>query len=95
MMRERRAAEVPGWLSRSAAVSWRLLVVAAAVGVVGYLLVYLRLVVLPVIVALFLSTLLVPPAGWLRAHGWPPLAATRRSQRRAGATDRPAGRHPG
>src|SRR6266498_378931 len=76
MAPERRAAEAPGWLSRSAAVSWRLLVVAAAIGVVGFLLVYLRLVVLPVIVALFLSTLLAPPAGWLRARGWPPLAAT-------------------
>src|SRR6266545_4494190 len=75
MAPERRAAEAPGWLSRSAAVSWRLLVVAAAIGVVGFLLVYLRLVVLPVIVALFLSTLLAPPAGWLRARGWPPLAA--------------------
>jgi predicted PurR-regulated permease PerM len=76
MIGERRAAEVPAWLSRSAAVSWRLLVVAAAIGVVGFLLVYLRLVVLPVIVALFLSTLLVPPAAWLRARGWPSLAAT-------------------
>ena len=76
MMRERRAVEVPRWLSGSAAVSWRLLVVAAAIAVVGFLLVYLRLVVLPVIVALFLSTLLAPPAGWLRARGWPPLAAT-------------------
>jgi predicted PurR-regulated permease PerM len=76
MMRERRAAEVPGWLSRSAAVSWRLLVVAAVIAVLGYLLVYLRLVVLPVIVALFLSTLLAPPARWLRGHGWAPLAAT-------------------
>src|SRR6266540_4018316 len=66
MAPERRAAEAPGWLSRSAAVSWRLLVVAAAIGVVGFLLVYLRLVVLPVIVALFLSTLLAPPARWLR-----------------------------
>jgi predicted PurR-regulated permease PerM len=72
MLRERRAVEVPRWLSGSAAVSWRLLVVAAVIGVVGYLLVYLRLVVLPVIVALFLSTLLAPPAGWLRARGWSP-----------------------
>src|SRR6266511_2247517 len=76
MAPERRAAEAPGWLSRSAAVSWRLLVVAAAIGVVGFLLVYLRLVVLPVIVASLLRTLLAPPAGWLRARGWPPLAAT-------------------
>lgn len=70
------AVVVPPWLARSAAVSWRLLVVAAVVAVVGFILVYLRLVVLPVVVALFLSTLLAPPVGWLRARGWPPLAAT-------------------
>jgi len=71
-----RAADVAPWLARSAAVSWRLLVVAAAVAVVGAVLVYLRLVVLPVVVALFVATLLAPPVRWLRAHGWPPLAAT-------------------
>jgi len=75
-MNQQQATGVPTWLSRSAAVSWRLLVVAAAVGVVGFLLVYLRLIVLPVIVALFLTTLLAPPANWLRDRGWPPLAAT-------------------
>jgi predicted PurR-regulated permease PerM len=70
------AVEVPAWLARSASVSWRLLVVAAAVAVVVTVLVYLRLVVLPVIVALFLTTLLAPPVRWLRGRGWPPLAAT-------------------
>jgi predicted PurR-regulated permease PerM len=75
-MNQQRQTGVPSWLWRSAAVSWRLLVVAAAVGVVGFLLVYLRLIVLPVIVALFLTTLLAPPANWLRARGWPPLGAT-------------------
>src|SRR6266536_3466553 len=35
MAPERRAAEAPGWLSRSAAVSWRLLVVAGAVLVIA------------------------------------------------------------
>jgi predicted PurR-regulated permease PerM len=77
-MDERRSVEVPvpAWLARAAAVSWRLLAVAAAVALVGFVLVYLRLVVLPVIVALFFSTLLAPPVGWLRARGWPPLAAT-------------------
>jgi predicted PurR-regulated permease PerM len=68
--------DVPSWLARSAAVSWRLLVLAAAVAVVAAILVYLRLVVLPVVVALFLATLLAPPVQWLRARGWPPLAAT-------------------
>jgi putative heme transporter len=75
-MNQQQATGVPTWLSRSAALSWRLLVVAAAVAVVGFLLVYLRLIVLPVIVALFLTTLLAPPANWLRERGWPPLAAT-------------------
>ena len=70
------AGDVPPWLARSAALSWRLLAVAAAVAVVAAVLVYLRLVVLPVVVALFLATLLAPPVRWLRAHGWPPLAAT-------------------
>src|SRR6266536_2251416 len=80
MAPERRAAEAPGWLSRSAAVSWRLLVVAAAIGVVGFLLVYLRLVVLPVIVALCLSTMLAPPEGCSgtapRSPAAPPAAGT-------------------
>jgi predicted PurR-regulated permease PerM len=66
---------VPPWLARSAALSWRLLLVAAAVAVVAVL-VYLRLVVLPVVVALFLTTLLAPPVRWLRARGWAALAAT-------------------
>jgi predicted PurR-regulated permease PerM len=70
------AVEVAPWLARSAAVSWRLLVVAGAVAVVAAVLVYLRLIVLPVVVALFLTTLLAPPVRWLRQRGWPPLAAT-------------------
>jgi hypothetical protein len=52
--------EVPPALARLAAWSWRLLVVGAAVGLVLYLLILLRVVVIPVIVALFLATLLVP-----------------------------------
>ncbi|HYN50532.1 MAG TPA: hypothetical protein VES62_06370, partial [Thermoleophilaceae bacterium] len=44
--------DVPAWLRKAAAVSWRLLVVAAALGVVLYLLAHLRVIVLPVIIAL-------------------------------------------
>ena len=65
----------PG-LARAAAVSWRVLVIVTAGALVLYLLVQLRLVVLPVILALFLSTLLVPPANLLRRRGLPPSAAT-------------------
>lgn len=67
--------EVPRVLDRAAALSWRFLVVAAAVFVVVKALVELRIVVLPLIVALFASTVLVPPARWLRSHRWPPSLA--------------------
>jgi predicted PurR-regulated permease PerM len=65
----------PG-LARAAAVSWRVLVIVAASALLLYLLVQLRLVVLPVILAVFLSTLLVPPAKLLRRRGLPSSAAT-------------------
>jgi putative heme transporter len=67
--------EVPPSLARLAAWSWRLLVVGAAGGLVLYLLILLRVVVIPVIVALFLATLLVPLVQWLEARGWRHLPA--------------------
>jgi predicted PurR-regulated permease PerM len=73
---DRARPEVPPSLARAAAFSWRVLVVGAAVAVLLYLLVILRVVVIPVIVALFGATLLVPLANRLRRAGWPPLAAT-------------------
>lgn len=57
---------VPRWLRNAAAMSWRLLVVAAAVALVVYVLAYLRIVVLPVIIALLLTTLLLPVVRWLK-----------------------------
>jgi putative heme transporter len=74
--RERSRPEVPPSLERAAAISWRVLVVVAAVAAVVFALVLLRVIVLPVIAALFLATLLVPLANRLRARGWGPLAAT-------------------
>ena len=67
---------VPRWLTRWAAVCWRLLIIAAALVVLGYVFTKLRLIILPVVVALFVSTILVPPARWLRGHGFPSLLAT-------------------
>ena len=52
--------DVPPVLRRLAAWSWRLLVVLTAAGLVLYLLILLKIIVVPVIVALFLATLLVP-----------------------------------
>jgi predicted PurR-regulated permease PerM len=67
--------EVPPALRRLAAWSWRLLVVLAAAGLVLYLFILLKVIVVPVIVALFLATLLVPLVAWLQARGWKHLPA--------------------
>ena len=62
---------VPRPLAVAAAWSWRLLVVAAAGALIVWLLIRLRIVVLPVVLALLVTTVLTPPARWLRARGWP------------------------
>jgi putative heme transporter len=55
----------------AAAWSWRILVVAGALGLLGWLIVELRIVVVPFLVAIVLSALLVPIARFLQRHGWP------------------------
>ncbi len=67
---------VPQWLARWAAVAWRLLLIAAALVVLGWIFTKFRLIILPVVVALFASTVLVPQVRWLRGHRFPPLLAT-------------------
>jgi predicted PurR-regulated permease PerM len=64
-------AAMPGWYRTAAAASWRFLAIAAAVVVVVYSLVYLRVIVLPIILALLASTLLLPIVRWLRSHRVP------------------------
>jgi predicted PurR-regulated permease PerM len=51
------------------------LVIGAAVVAVAHIAARLRLVVLPVLLALVLSTLLAPPTHWLRRRGVPPAVA--------------------
>lgn|GEM_PF-5284873 len=75
-MSTRDRADVPPTLIRVAAWSWRLLVVAAGLALVGFIALELRIVVVPVFLALLAATTLVPPVRWLRARGWPPLLAT-------------------
>jgi predicted PurR-regulated permease PerM len=60
---------VPIGLDRAAGWAWRLLVCALAVGAVVGLLWYLRVIVLPVIVALTIAPALLPLADRLRAAG--------------------------
>ena len=62
---------LPGWYRTAGAASWRFLAIVAAVGAVAYALVYLRVVVLPIIIALLVSTLLLPIVRWLKGRGVP------------------------
>jgi predicted PurR-regulated permease PerM len=57
---------LPGWYRTAAAASWRFLAIVAAVVAIVYALVHLRVVVLPIIVALLASTLLLPVVRWLK-----------------------------
>lgn len=56
--------------------SWRILVVLVAAGALLYLIARLRIVVLPIIAALFITALLSPLVERLRRRGWKPLLAT-------------------
>lgn len=66
---------VPPALARAAAISWRFLAVVAAAGALLWLLVRLRVIVIPILLALFVATLLTPPVNRLRSRNWPRLAA--------------------
>lgn len=71
-----RPTTVPAWLERTAAFAWRVLVVGAAIYFLLILLTRVRVAVLPLIVAMFLSSALVPVARWFRRRGLRPLLAT-------------------
>src|SRR3954465_3215093 len=64
-------AAMPGWYRTAGAASWRFLAIAGAVAVVVYALVHLRVIVLPIIVAVLASTLLLPIVSWLKRHRVP------------------------
>ena len=64
-------AVMPGWYRTAAAASWRFLAIAGAVSVVVYALVHLRVIVIPIIVAVLASTLLLPIVSWLTRHRVP------------------------
>lgn len=62
---------LPAGLQIASAWSWRLLLIIALVGVVLFLIVQLRLVVIPLLIAVLISALLVPFSNFLQRHGWP------------------------
>ncbi|MFI7496640.1 AI-2E family transporter [Kocuria sp. M4R2S49] len=69
------AAGVPVPVRVAAAWSWRLLAVVAAVGLLGYLLSTITMVVIPVLLAGLLAGLLFPVVRWARGHRVPAGAA--------------------
>ena len=63
-------------LDRAAQLTWRSLLVAGGVAVVVVALAHLRILVLPVIIAVLLSSVLVPPVSRLQRLGFPRILAT-------------------
>lgn len=66
-----RQIRVPRLLVAASELSWRLLVCIAAASVIVFALLKVGFAVIPVVIALLLSTLFVPPARWLERHGVP------------------------
>ena len=69
------SAMVPPGLRIAGAYSWRILAVVGVVAVLIFLIIQLRYIVIPFLIAVLVGALLVPFAQWLTRHRWPkPLA---------------------
>lgn len=62
---------VPWGVQVASAWSWRILVIAAALALLGFLIVQLRYIVVPVLIAVLIGALLIPVVDWLSARRWP------------------------
>ena len=62
---------VPRGMQIAGAWSWRILVVVGVLVVLGFLIIQLRLLIIPLMVAVVLSALLVPFKNFLVRHRWP------------------------
>jgi predicted PurR-regulated permease PerM len=65
------SSSVPHGLRVATAYAWRFLVIAAAVGVGVWLVIQLKLLVIPLLVAILVSALLWPAFGWMLKHRFP------------------------
>lgn len=68
-------AQVPRPLRAAAAFGWRLLIVAAVIALIVWLVIQFKIIVVPVLVAILLSALLWPSFGWMLSHRVPRLLA--------------------
>ena len=62
---------MPYGVKVASAWSWRILVIAGALALFGFLIVQLRYIVVPFLVALLIAALLVPFSEFLQRHRWP------------------------
>jgi predicted PurR-regulated permease PerM len=62
---------LPRGVRMAGAWSWRLLVVGAVIAVFIFLVIQLRLIIIPLLIAVLISALLVPLVDFLRRHKWP------------------------
>lgn len=66
---------VPRGLQVAGAWSWRLLAIAAALGVIVWLVITINVLVVPILVAVLLAALLTPVSQWLQRRKFPKLLA--------------------
>jgi predicted PurR-regulated permease PerM len=62
---------VPLSLRVSAAYAWRLLLIAAAAGVIIWIVIQLKLLVIPLLVGILITALLWPAFEWMLRHRFP------------------------
>lgn len=62
---------IPAGMRIAGAWSWRILALAGVIALLIFLIIQLRLIVVPFLVAILLASLLVPFAQWLQRHRWP------------------------
>lgn len=65
------AVELPLGVRLAAAWSWRLIVIGVAVAATLWLIVQVRIIVIPLIIAILLTALLQPIVGFFERRGWP------------------------
>jgi putative heme transporter len=69
------SASIPRGLKVATAYAWRFLVVAAAIGVIVWIVVQLKLLVIPLLIAILITALLWPAVAWMLRHRVPRWAA--------------------
>src|SRR3954454_16518542 len=65
------APQIPHGLRLSAAYAWRLIAIAAAAGILIWLVIQLKLLVIPLLISILITALLWPAFTWMLRHRLP------------------------